>query len=106
MKNVINTENSEYIQVHCPDDFTGRPVSGGPESPTQRLCNLIEILLKPLVLVPTLNKYIKDDWDFLPKITTMIPFNWTMNSRDIPSLYTSIPSELAIEAVSYWLHRK
>ena len=29
-----------------------------------------------------------------------------MNSRDIPSLYTSIPSELAIEAASYWLHRK
>ena len=79
MKNVINTENSEYIQVHCPDDFKGRPVSGGPDTvsggPTQRLRNLIETLLKPLVLVLTLNKYIKDDWDFLPKITTMTPFN-------------------------------
>ena len=52
IKNVINTEDSEYIQVHCPDDQKGRPISGGPESPTQRLSNWIEILLKPLV--PTL----------------------------------------------------
>ena len=42
MKNVINTENSYYIQVHCPNDFKGRPVSGGPESPTQRLRNLLK----------------------------------------------------------------
>ena len=29
-KNVINTENSEYVQVHCPDDLKGTPISGGP----------------------------------------------------------------------------
>ena len=56
IKNVINTEDSEYIQVHCPDDLKGRPISGGPESPTQRLSNVIEILLKPLV--PTLKTYL------------------------------------------------
>ena len=55
MKNVINTENSECIQVHCPNDLKGRPISGGPESPAQRLSNLIEILLKPVI--PTLKTY-------------------------------------------------
>ena len=59
IKNVINSEDSEYIQVHHPDDLKGRSVSGGPESPTQRSSNLIGILLKPLV--PTLKTYIKDD---------------------------------------------
>ena len=37
-------------------------MSCGPESPTQQLSNLIEILLKHLV--PTLKSHIKDDWDF------------------------------------------
>ena len=32
IKSVINTENSEYIQVHFLDDLKGRPISGGPES--------------------------------------------------------------------------
>ena len=55
IKNVINTEDSECIQVHCPDDLKGRPISGGRESLTHRLSNLIEILLK--LLVPTLKTY-------------------------------------------------
>ena len=29
-----------------------------------------------------------------------------MYSCDISSLYTSIPTELGIEAISYWLHKK
>ena len=62
IKNLINTENSEYIQVHRLSDLKGRPIFGGPESPIQRLSNLIEVLLKPLV--PTLKTYIKYDWDF------------------------------------------
>ena len=66
IKNVINTENSEYIQVHCRDDLKGRPErwcsESGPEIPIQQLSNLVEILLKSLV--PTLKAYIKYDWDF------------------------------------------
>ena len=29
-----------------------------------------------------------------------------MHSCDISSLHTSIPTELGIEAISYWLHKK
>ena len=36
----MNIENSEYIQVHCPNDLKRRPISGGPESPTQQSSNL------------------------------------------------------------------
>ena len=61
-KNVLNTEDSEYIHVHCPDDLKGRPISAGPKCTTQKLSNLIEVLLEPLV--PNLNTYIKDDWNF------------------------------------------
>ena len=104
IKNVMNTDSAEYIQVQSPDDLKGRPISGGPESPTQRLSSLIEILLKPLV--PTLKTYIKDDWDFLRKLPTKIPFDCTMYSCDISSLYTSIPTELGLEAITYWLQKR
>ena len=78
-----------------PDDLKGRSTSGVPESPTQRLSNLIEILLKPLV--PTLNTYIKDDWDFLRKLPTKIHFDSTIYSCDISSLYTSLQYLLNLE---------
>ena len=52
---VINTKNSEYIQVYCPKDLKGRLKSGGLESTAQLLSILIETLLKPLE--PTLKAY-------------------------------------------------
>ena len=55
------------------DDLKGRPISGGPESLLQRLSNLIEISLKPLV--PTLKTYIKDDYDFLKRLHIEIIFD-------------------------------
>ena len=103
-KNVINTENSECIPVHCPDDLKGRPISDGPESPTQQLNNLTEILLKPLV--PSLKTCIKDELDFLRKLSTKVHFDSTIYSCDISSLYILIATELGIEAISYWLHKK
>ena len=71
-ENVINTKNSEYIQVYCPKDLKGRLKSGGFESTTQLLSILIETLLKPLE--PTLRAYIKDNWDSLRKLPPKIPF--------------------------------
>ena len=65
---------------------------------------MIEILLKSLV--PTLTTYTKDDWGFLWKLPTKILFDSTMYSCDISSLYTSIPTELEVEAISYWLDKK
>ena len=99
----MKTDSAEYIQVQSPDDLKGTPISGGPESPTQRLSSLIEILLKPLV--PTLKTYIKDDLDFLRKLPTKIPFDCTMYSCDISSLYSSILTELGLEAIN-WLQKR
>ena len=46
-ENVLKAGNTEYIQVHCPNDLKRRAVTGGPERPTQRLSEIIKILLKP-----------------------------------------------------------
>ena len=43
---------------------------------------------------------------FLRKLPTKIPFNSTMYLCDISSIYILIPTELGIEAISYWLYKK
>ena len=81
IKNAVKLQNSGYVEIINPADLKGRPISGGPESPTQRLSNLVEILLKPLV--PTLKTYVKDDWDFLRQLPEKLTFQGTMYSCDI-----------------------
>ena len=86
-----------------PDDLKGRPIIAGPESPTQRLSELLEKLLSPLVTL--LKSYVKDDWDFLRKLPRNVDFDCELHSVDIVSLYTSIPHELGIEAISYYFDK-
>ena len=100
---ILNTKE-EYIQVYQPQDLKGRPIVAGPESPTQRLSHLLEILLKPIV--PCLTTYIKDDWDFLKFLPREIDYDCDIYSCDIESLYTSLPTELGLEAINYWINLK
>ena len=104
IQDAISNSNSEYLEVFQPDDLSGRPIVAGPESPTQRLSHLIEILLKPIV--PCLTTYIKDDWDFLRFLPQEIEFDCTLYSCDIVSLYTSIPIELGLTAIKFWIQSK
>lgn len=63
IKDAIKVQCSEYIRCPHPDDITFRPIVGGPSAPTQRLSNLLDILLKPLCT--DVKSYVKDDLDFL-----------------------------------------
>ena len=42
-----------------------RPIVAGPNCPTRRLSNLVDILLKPFLI--HIKSYIKDNLDFLKK---------------------------------------
>ena len=48
----------------------------------------------------------KDDWDFLRFLPSPLNFDSVLYSCDIESLYTSIPIELSIEAIDYWITKK
>ena len=63
----------------------------------------MEKILAPFV--PNLKTYVKDDRDFLSRIPRTIDYECELFSWDIVSLYTSIPHELGIEALTYWLSR-
>ncbi|WP_179116229.1 reverse transcriptase domain-containing protein, partial [Solemya velum gill symbiont] len=86
-----------------PADLKFRPIIGGPNSATQRLSHLLDLILKPLCKeVPS---FVRDDIDFLQKLPETVTSNATLVSFDIVSLYTNIPHELGIQAVQYWLSK-
>ena len=100
---ITSSSTEEYIHMPCPPNLKGRPIIAGPESPTQRLSELIEKILTPLV--PMLKSYVKDDWDFINRLPRTIDFECDVYSIDIVSLYTNIPHALGLEAVSYFIDK-
>ena len=100
----ISSSNQEFVEMSPPTDLKGRPIVAGPVSPTQRLSEFIDTLIKPIV--SHLNTYIKDDWDFLRKIPYEFSNPVSLYSYDITSLYTSIPHCLGLEALTYWIEKR
>ena len=100
---IAATSTEEYIHIPCPQNLKGRPIIAGPESPTQRLSELIEKILTPLV--PHLKSYIKDDWDFINRLPRTVDFECDIYSIDIVSLYTNIPHTLGLEAIEHYIDK-
>ena len=96
----VNNTNEVYLHMETPPDLKARPIIAGTNSPTNRLSELLEKILTPLV--PHLKSYVKDDIDMLGKLPNKIDYNCELYSFDVVSLYTSISHELGIEALSYW----
>ena len=99
----ISNLNTEYLHTSPPSDLKGRPIVGGPNSPTQKLSELLENFLSPLV--PKLKTHIKDDWDFLKKLKYNTSGEYDMISYDIVSLYTSIPHDLGEQAIRHYVNK-
>ena len=87
-----------------PEDLKGKPIVGGPNSPTQSISGLLEKKLTPIV--SCLKTYIKDEWDFIRKLPSHVDYPCVLASCDVVSLYTSIPHDLGLEALSYWINKK
>ena len=49
---------------------------------------------------------IKDDWDFIRKLPSRVDYSCVLASCDIVSLYTSVPHDLELEALLYWIEKK
>ena len=101
IKAAIQKQNSSYVRLPPPQDLKFRPIVAGPTSPTHRLSNFIDIILKPLC--KNIPSYIRDDLDFLNQIPEQITENTILVSFDVVSLYTSIPHDLGLEAITFWV---
>jgi hypothetical protein len=84
----------------------GRPIVSGNSSPTERLSQLADYFLQPLVAETP--SYVKDTTDFINKIecvSNLLP-GTILCTIDVSSLYTNIPNQEGIEACSKLLRLK
>ena len=102
--NAISQCTSDVVSVPDPPDLKGRPIVAGVNTPTRRLSELISKILKPIV--ESQKTYIKDDWDVLSKLPFDISGDYNLFGCDITSLYTSIPHDLGLKAIRYWIRKR
>ena len=105
-KDVIVTiceKSGDYVKMSIPPSLKTRPICGAPNAVTQGASKLLHEILAPLV--PNMKSYIKDEWEFVRRFPQHVPFDATLFSCDIESLYSSIPKDLGLEAIEYWIDR-
>ena len=78
-----------------------RPIVAGPSSPTHRISNFVDIILKPLC--KEVQSFLRDGMDFLNHMPSEIDENTLLASFDVVSLYINIPHDLWLEAIGYCL---
>ena len=84
-----------------PETLKGRPIIAGPCSPIKPLSKIMDKILSPLV--PLQESFVKDDWDFIKFVPRQLDYDCELLTCDIVSLYTSIPHDLGVTAISYWI---
>ena len=101
---ILQNDNDSIKNVSHPNNLKGKPIVAGPNSQTQALSSLIEKILK--YILPCLTTYIKYDWHLIKQLPGNLNYEVTLYLCDIESLYTSIPIDLGLEAILYWLNNK
>ena len=101
--NSCSENSSEYIEIPDPIDLTLRPIVAGLYCETSRLSSFLDTLLKPYLL--KVHSYLRDNIDFLNFIPKNVPLHTKLVSFDIVSLYTTIPHNLGLESISFWLNK-
>ena len=102
IKSAIDQQRSTYIKALSPTDLPFRPIVAGPTCPTHCLSNFIHIILKPFC--KHILSYIRDDLDFLNHIPNEVEETTILVTFDVVILYTSIPHDLGLDAIKFWLN--
>ena len=101
---ILQNDNDTIINVLKPNDLKSRLIVTGPNSPTQALSFLLENIFKSIA--PCLTTCITDAWHFIKQLPRSFNYEATLYSCGIENLYTSIPIDLELKAISYWLNNK
>lgn len=103
IQDACKMQDSEYIEVLDPLDLQFRPIVAGPNCETSRLSCCIDILLKPFLV--HVKSYLRDDIDFLNRLPKTVTMDTKIVSFDVVSLYSNIPHDLGLDAISFWLDK-
>ncbi|XP_029646732.1 uncharacterized protein LOC115220725 [Octopus sinensis] len=91
------------INVPPPTNLKLRPIIAGPSCETHHLSNFLDILLKPLLKY--VKSYIRDDLDMLNHLLKTVKDRTLLVSFNMVNLYTNIPHDYGIEAITFWLEK-
>ena len=105
IKDAIEQQNSEYINITDPNDLKFRPIIAGPASVTSRLSQLVDCILKDIP--QHTQSFVRDDIHFLSKLNRKLSQteNYQLITFDVESLYTNIDKDLGIKAIKFWVHK-
>ena len=98
IKRGIESNPSEYTEVHQPNDLKMTPIHAGPSCVTSRLSNFLDILLKPYL--NHAKSYVKDGVDFIDKLPKE-SHGEVLIILDVTNMHTNIYHNLAKEAIGY-----
>ena len=105
IKNAIKNSNDSYIHIQT-EDIKFRGISGGPNSPTSKLSELLSILLKPFV--SQIKSHIRDTTDFLNKFKRFSKNDLNdivLVTVDVVNMYPSIKKNLGFKALRYFCEK-
>ncbi|XP_036357571.1 uncharacterized protein LOC118762697 [Octopus sinensis] len=91
------------IKVPPHTDLKLRHIIAGPACQTHSLINFLDILLKPFLKY--VKSFIRDDLDMLNYLPNTINEGTLLVSFDVVNLYTNIPHDYGIEAITFWLEK-
>ena len=102
IKAAVNSMNGPYIHIET-DDITFRGITGCPNSPTSKLSELLNVLLKPFI--SKIKSHVKDTTDFLNKLNRFSRDELQdiiLITVDVVSMYPSIKKDLGLKALRHF----
>ena len=101
----MNSSNVPYIHIKT-DDVKFRGITGCINSPTSRLSELCNLLLKPFMV--EINSHIKDTTDFIvkfPRFSRDQLEDIILVTVDVESMYKNIKKTLGLKAVKHFCEK-
>ena len=103
LNEIIENQNSEYINITKNLQIEGRPIVAGPVYYTSGISQMLHLILEPsLSFIPHI---LKDSFDFLERLDTTCTEDTLLNLCNIKSFYTNIRHDVFYKAINYWIEK-
>lgn len=94
--------DSSFVEISNVTDLKLRPMVSGPSYQTHGVSDIVDVPLKRYT--KHVKSYLRDTVDFLNTLPKTVNLHTILVSYpSIESLYSTIPNELGIKAIIYWL---
>ena len=96
LNEIIENQNSEYINITKNLQIEGRPIVAGPVYYTSGISQMLHLIIEPsLSFVPHI---LKDYFDFVERLDTTYTEDTLLSKCDIRSLYTNICHDVFLQS--------